>query len=501
MAVAQGWAAPRHVLILRLLVVTTLIMLSGGLRLSAQEESPRLVLDPASALPGASVTASGWSFPADVPGKVPWSAGTPLADIVTDQAGAFSVTVAVPVVPPGSYIVAAEAQTDTGVARAEATLTVEPATTAEQGNAEQASAPEPPAEPAQAQASAPSVYPIVGSSHSDNSPDAGTVYDGNQATYWMTGPSAPEQAWFTLDIGAVKPIGPVRWIAVSPGTLPALELQFSEDGATWGSLITLDGWSMPAGSWVEQPAGLWARYVRFVVHNTTAQPVLGGISEVQLIPATDARPVSSIITPEPEPTDPPPTAAPTPTAATAPTATATTPPEPIRVTGQGTITDTGDEGAYCYAAPDATSEVITIFPDGTVVDLAGEPANGWQPVVCEGRLGYVGAQYVSVGAPVTPTEVPVTPAATPTTEPTPGPTSTPATTPTTEPTTQATANPGGPLTFVPIADARVERNNPDRNFGSDPTLIADTEPNRQSYLRFEVTGTGPAPPHLRRAVG
>ena len=135
MAVAQGWAAPRHVLILRLLVVTTLIMLSGGLRLSAQEESPRLVLDPASALPGARVTASGWSFPADVPGKVTWSDGTPLADIVTDQAGAFSVTVAVPVVPPGSYIMAAEAQTDTGVARAEATLTVEPATTAEQGNA------------------------------------------------------------------------------------------------------------------------------------------------------------------------------------------------------------------------------------------------------------------------------------------------------------------------------------------------------------------------------
>ena len=56
----------------------------------------------------------------------------------------------------------------------------------------------------------------------------------------------------------------------------------------------------------------------------------------------------------------------------------------------------------------------------------------------------------------------------------------------------ATSTVPGSVTFAPVADARVEAVRPDQNYGSDPTLIADTNPNREMYLRFELTGlSGP----------
>ena len=55
----------------------------------------------------------------------------------------------------------------------------------------------------------------------------------------------------------------------------------------------------------------------------------------------------------------------------------------------------------------------------------------------------------------------------------------------------------GPLVFAPVADARVEEAEPDRNFGGDETLTADVDPHREAYLRFDVSGVA-AP--IQRAV-
>jgi hypothetical protein len=48
------------------------------------------------------------------------------------------------------------------------------------------------------------------------------------------------------------------------------------------------------------------------------------------------------------------------------------------------------------------------------------------------------------------------------------------------------------VTLSPTADARVEQANASTNFGTNATLIADNQPNTESYLSFSVSGTGGA---------
>ena len=46
--------------------------------------------------------------------------------------------------------------------------------------------------------------------------------------------------------------------------------------------------------------------------------------------------------------------------------------------------------------------------------------------------------------------------------------------------------------YKPTADARVEGNNPSRNYGKSSTVVADGSPTTQTFLRFDVTGvSGP----------
>jgi hypothetical protein len=92
----------------------------------------------------------------------------------------------------------------------------------------------------------------------------------------------------------------------------------------------------------------------------------------------------------------------------------------------------------------------------------------------------------------TPTETAIptaTPSSTPlpTASPTPTYTATSTPLPTATPSATTTA-PSGPVVFTPVADARVEQARPTTNFGSATTLIADTSPRTESYLRFTVTG-------------
>jgi hypothetical protein len=66
-------------------------------------------------------------------------------------------------------------------------------------------------------------------------------------------------------------------------------------------------------------------------------------------------------------------------------------------------------------------------------------------------------------------------------------TQTPVLTPTGTPVPTATV-PAGSRVFTPAADARVEQASPNANFGTATTLIADTSPLTESYLRFNLTG-------------
>lgn len=491
---------------LRLLLLPALLLPSGPLL--AQGIVPQVWLDPSSAPPGAVVAASGTGYPADTAGEIIWPDGPPLAAFVTDATGAFAVSLPIPAVAPGTYTVRAVAGTGDAAVGSETTLAVE--------------AP-PPMPPTDAPApTEPPTYAITSSSHSDNSPDASVAYDGDPATIWITDPVTPEEASFTLDLGTVQPIGSARWQLATAGTISRLEILLSQDGTTWGSLVTLDGWSMPIGSWVEQPVDVWARYVRFVASNQDGLTQLGGIAEVELWPAIDARPLEAIITPPPEP----PIATDVPATDVGPTPLPTEPPiniEPATVaptavlpavTGQGTIGGTSGQGAYCYTAPDATSGVLVILPDGSLVELIGEPRDQWQQVACAGQAGWIGTTFVQppatqpVGTPGSDAGPPSR--AAPSTE---GSAETPSPTPAeaagsaagpaqvnasaaTPDVALAAAQTGdaavGSIVFTPDADARVEQLWPTRNFGTARTLTAGTFFRSESYLRFTVSGiTGP----------
>ena len=89
------------------------------------------------------------------------------------------------------------------------------------------------------------------------------------------------------------------------------------------------------------------------------------------------------------------------------------------VTGFALILNTNGEGVRCRVAPDSSSALIAVVPEGSQVSLLGVAQGEWQPVICAGTPGYVHIAYVSYdgsmppgaayfGEPATeaPTEVP-----------------------------------------------------------------------------------------------
>jgi hypothetical protein len=79
----------------------------------------------------------------------------------------------------------------------------------------------------------------------------------------------------------------------------------------------------------------------------------------------------------------------------------------IPVTGTGYITNPTGESINCRAAPGTSANVIGVLAHGQEVALRGDPANGWQGVVCDGQYGYVASQFVTdTPPPPPPTEPP-----------------------------------------------------------------------------------------------
>lgn len=154
------------------------------------------------------------------------------------------------------------------------------------------------------------------------------------------------------------------------------------------------------------------------------------------------------------------TIAPTATFTSTPTRTPSPTIVPTANPGSGRITGTGGDGVNCRSGAGTGYSVITVLAEGAVVPLNGPAANGWQPVICGGRAGYVSTAYITIvtqpsTATPTPTRTPTVtpgPSATPTKTLTPSMTLTPSVTPTRTPTGVATATWTPSPTVVPTVN-------------------------------------------------
>lgn len=63
-------------------------------------------------------------------------------------------------------------------------------------------------------------------------------------------------------------------------------------------------------------------------------------------------------------------------------------------TSEGTIVNTDGRGVWCRADPAKTAAAVIVLPEGSSVELAGERADGWQPVVCDGVQAFVQEDFV-----------------------------------------------------------------------------------------------------------
>ncbi|MCC6793422.1 MAG: C40 family peptidase [Thermomicrobiales bacterium] len=70
---------------------------------------------------------------------------------------------------------------------------------------------------------------------------------------------------------------------------------------------------------------------------------------------------------------------------------------PVTVTGTATIVNTNGDVIRCRAAASTDAAILAHFTEGMSVDLAGMSAGGWQPVLCEGGLGWILSDYIGFG--------------------------------------------------------------------------------------------------------
>jgi len=69
------------------------------------------------------------------------------------------------------------------------------------------------------------------------------------------------------------------------------------------------------------------------------------------------------------------------------------------------VTGTGGAGVNCRAQPSTSATVIAVLREGETVAYRGAASNGWQPVTCAGKAGFISTTYLT-GIPVTPTATP-----------------------------------------------------------------------------------------------
>lgn len=268
-----------------------------------------------------------------------------------------------------------------------------------------------------------SPLPITGSSQSPNSTSATRAYDQDLGTSWFTtSVDIPGTSMATFDLGRVQQLSGVRWMYRLSGGADRMRLQVSSDGTSWSQLVTTSN-RVPL-TWEGWRTTTSARYVRFVFDNPHGVAVLGYLAEVEIwgtpsaqTPTPTPRPFP---TPSPSPSpSPSPTQSPTPTPSPTrtPGTTPTVAPSPTTAADRyGVVANTGGARLNCRATASTSGAIITSLPEGTRLLLRGPASNGWYPVVCGNRNGWVSGTYLQLesGSPaptpptVTPTTTPVT---------------------------------------------------------------------------------------------
>jgi hypothetical protein len=128
-------------------------------------------------------------------------------------------------------------------------------------------------------------YQITSSGRTINSLPATLVWDGKKNTIWRTdAASPPSSAWVYVNIGAVRPIGSIKWVFGKYGMADSMRIEVSSDKKTWTTLATRG--NKTVGAWQTLATKVKARYVRFYFTNPKRDPQVGGLGEVQILPPT-----------------------------------------------------------------------------------------------------------------------------------------------------------------------------------------------------------------------
>ena len=135
-------------------------------------------------------------------------------------------------------------------------------------------------------------YKITGTERSPFTTSAIAAVDDDPASAWTTETSSPpESAWMIVDLGSVKPVGKVGWLAGPDGLLGTMTIEISTDHETWQSLLDPDTgepmqWTDTGEpiDWRAFDVNAGARYVRFSFTNPDGAPVIGDLAEIRLLP-------------------------------------------------------------------------------------------------------------------------------------------------------------------------------------------------------------------------
>lgn len=153
-------------------------------------------------------------------------------------------------------------------------------------------------------------YPVLSAIDTEESDTARLVIDGDPATVWQVHPDqSPDQVRLRLDLGDVVPIDRITWDVSDPTVLPPFEVWLSTDDVTWWNAAQVDTSTVQAGQTYATPLGYRARYVKLVISDVeqTGLSEVGGLGELAVWPATDARDLTELgspVTPDPVTTAP-----------------------------------------------------------------------------------------------------------------------------------------------------------------------------------------------------
>ncbi len=122
---------------------------------------------------------------------------------------------------------------------------------------------------------------LPGSGGSSGATFTGRIRDGKMNTSWYTnGAPRPASASVYVDLGGEQPVAAIGWVFSQGNGAPVLEIQVSNDRKSWSTIATAG--DAPAQEWQWLQTNVTARYVRWLVTNTTGVAQLGYIAEVEI---------------------------------------------------------------------------------------------------------------------------------------------------------------------------------------------------------------------------